>query len=406
VQAARKQLDELDSSGMLTIADYDALDTYHLEERLLLIGIPENSSLAGKTLAENKLADAFGLSVLGITRDGTLHLMPDPDEKLHVGDKLMVEGKEDDVQVLRALRELEAETSGAPGFSELESEEVGLVEVVVSPHANLNEKNLRELNFREKYGLSVLAIWRSGRAYRSNLREMPLQPGDSLLIYGHRNRIRMLAKESDFIVLSPEVQPAPHSERARLASLIMGGVVLSVALGWLPIAVAAIAGAVLMVLSGCLDMEEAYRSIRWPVIFLIAGMLPLGIAMQNSGAARFLADQILAPLQSLGAIAVLAGLFLLTTLGSQVMPSYVVAVLMLPIAVNTATFTGLSPQPLAMLVALAASNTFLTPVGHAANALVMGPGGYRFTDFAKVGLPLILLIGIVTLIVLPIFWPL
>ncbi|HEX9596507.1 MAG TPA: SLC13 family permease, partial [Anaerolineales bacterium] len=344
VQAARKQLDELESSGMLTIADYDALDTYHLEERLLLIAIPEHSSLAGKTLAENKLADAFGLSVLGITRDGTLHLMPDPDEKLHVGDKLMVEGKEDDVQVLRALRELEAETSGAPGFSELESEEVGLVEVVVSPHANLNEKNLRELNFREKYGLSVLAIWRSGRAYRSNLRGMPLQPGDSLLIYGHRNRIRMLAKESDFIVLSPEVQPAPHSERARLASLIMSGVVLSVALGWLPIAVAAIAGAVLMVLSGCLDMEEAYRSIRWPVIFLIAGMLPLGIAMQSSGAARFLADQVIALLQPFGATALLAGLFLLTTIGAQIMPNSVIAVIMLPIAINTATSAELSRQ--------------------------------------------------------------
>ena len=406
VQAGRKQLKELDESGMLSIADYNTLDTYRLEKRLLLIGIPKNSSLAGKSLAESKLADAFGLSVLGISRDGKTLLMPDPADKLHVGDKLFVEGKLDDVELLRSLQDLEAESSATPALSELESEDVGLVEVVISPHSNLYDKTLRQLSFREKFGLSVLAIWRSGRAYRSNLRELPLRHGDSLLIYGHRNRIRMLANEPEFLVLSPEVQAAPRHDRALLASMIMAGVVLVVGLGWLPIAVAAVAGAVLMVLTGCLDMDEAYRSIQWQAVFLIAGMLPLGIAMQNSGAATFLADQVISSLHSFGPMALMSGLFLLTMLSSQVMPNPVVAVLMLPIAISAANNAGLSPQALAMLVAIAASTTFMSPVGHPANVLVMGPGGYRFSDFTKVGLPLTLILMLVTLLVLPIFWPL
>lgn len=406
VQATLAQLEELENSGKLKIREGDSLEAYQLEERLLLIGIPEESSLVGKSLADSKLADVFRLSVLSIVRDGKTQLMPNPEKILKAGDKLMVEGRLQDVQVLRALQNLQVEASDAPVLSELESEEVGLVEVVISPHSNLDGKNLRELNFREKFGLSVLAIWRGGRAFRSNLRELPLRYGDSLLIYGHRDRIKLLASEPEFLVLSPDVQAAPRREKALMATLIMAGVVISVGLGWLPIAVAAVTGAALMILSDCLNMEEAYRAIQWPAIFLIAGMLPLGLAMQNSGAARFLANQVISTVEPLGPLALVAGLFLLTTLASQVMPNPVVAVLMVPIALNTAKDMGFSPQSLAMLVALGASATFLSPVGHPANILVMGPGGYRFGDYAKVGLPLTFLMLVVILITLPYFWPL
>ena len=161
-----------------------------------------------------------------------------------------------------------------------------------------------------------------------------------------------------------------------------------------------------MILTDCLNMDEAYRAIRWQAIFLIAGMLPLGIAMQNSGTARFLASQVVGASEAWGPIALMGSLFLLTTLAAQVMPNSVVAVLMVPIALNTASDMGFSAQSLAMLVALGASTNFITPVGHPANILVMGPGSYRFKDFTRVGLPLTILVMITVLIVLPYYWPL
>jgi len=406
IQATRSQLNELSESGRLEIADLDSIDTYGLEKRLFEISIPKESKLAETSLLDSRLADAFGLSVLAIVRNGNTQLMPDPDEKLAIGDRLVVEGNFQDVDVLKALKELEVLPSSAPALSELESEEVGMVEVVISPHSNLGGRTLTDLNFREKFGLSVLAIWRGGRAHRSNLHSLSLNYGDALLVYGHRNQIRLMASEEEFLVLSAEVQAAPRREKAKLASVIMAGVVLSAGLGWLTISLAAITGAALMILTDCLKMDEAYRAIQWQAIFLIAGMLPLGIAMQNSGTASFLASQVIGAVEAWGPLALMASLFLLTTLAAQIMPNPVVAVLMVPIAINTAGDMGYSAQSLAMLVALGASTTFLTPVGHPANVLVMGPGGYRFGDFAKVGLPLTLLVMATVLVVLPYFWPL
>ena len=160
-----------------------------------------------------------------------------------------------------------------------------------------------------------------------------------------------------------------------------------------------------MILTGCLTIEEAYRSIEWKAIFLIAGMLPMGIAMQQTGAAQFLANGIVGLIGGLGPLAVMAGLFILAALASQFMPNPAVAVLLAPIALNTATDLGISPYPLMMTVAISASAAFLSPVGHSANVLVMGPGRLPFSDYIKVGLPLTLVVLVVVLLVMPVFWP-
>jgi len=252
----------------------------------------------------------------------------------------------------------------------------------------------------------VLAIWRNGRAYRTDLGDMPLQFGDAFLLYGPREKINMLIREPDFLILAGENEEVPRHQKAPLAVLIMAGVILTVLSGWLPISIAAVAGAVLMVLSGCLQMEEAYQQINWRAVFLIAGMLPLGIAMEQSGAAQFLAESIVAVLGNLGTWALLIGLFVITSTASQFIPSPVMTVLMAPVALNTAVDLNLSPHALMMVIAVAASTTFMSPVGHPANVLVMGPGGYRFTDYVRVGIPLTLVVLVVTLLVLPLFWPL
>ncbi|HLE73840.1 MAG TPA: SLC13 family permease, partial [Anaerolineales bacterium] len=350
--------------------------------------------------------EAFGLSVLGITRKGKTRLMPKPRVRLRAGDQLVVEGKVEDVEFLRAMQQVHVEEDKIPELGDLETDEVGLVEAVISPHSKVGGKSLRDLRFREKFGLNVLAVWRGGRAYRSNLREMPLHHGDSVLIYGDRNRIKMLAEEGEFLVLSHEIQEAPKRERALLATLIMASIVALAGLRWVPIEIAAVAGAAAMVLTRCLNMEEAQQAIKWPVVFLIAGMLPLGIALQNSGAAAFMGRQVFAQAGAWDTTLLLGVLFLVSNLLAQVIPPPIVAVLVPSILLSTTSGLQASPQALLLTVAMGAAIPFLSPISHPANLLIMGPGGYRFLDYTKVGLPLTLLIMLVAIFTIPYFWPL
>jgi di/tricarboxylate transporter len=405
VQGTRAQLDALRAESEFLPARRGVVQEYHLEERLVTMRLPEDSTLAGKTLVESRLGDAFGLGVMGIIREGEPRLMPDPEEQLAADDLLLIKGRPEDLATLEGLQGLELDPSPPPSLAELESEHVGLVEVVLSPRTTLAGKSLRQIFFRDKYSLSVLAIWRQGRAFRSDLRDMTLHFGDALLLYGPRERLRVLGQEPDFLVLTEAAQELPRLNKAPVALLIMAAVLVPVILDLLPIAIAAVAGVVLMILTRCLTMDEAYRAIEWKAVFLIAGMLPLGIAMEQTGTARFLAEGMVDLVGGLGPLAVMAGLFLLAALASQVMPNPAVAVLLAPIALNTASDLGISPYPLMMAVAVSASAAFLSPVGHSANILVMGPGGYRFADYTRVGIPLTLVVLLVVLLVLPIFWP-
>ena len=405
VQGSREQLESLQSETEFHPSSAGALSAYQLEERLVVMRVPQESALVNKTLVESRLGDAFGLGVMGIIRDGATQLIPDPDAPLAAGDLLLVKARAEDLQTLEGLGRLEIDQQPPPDLSELESEHVGLAEMVLSPRTTLAGQTVRQIHFRDKFGLSVLAIWRQGRAYRSNLRDMPLRFGDALLLYGRRERLRVLGAEPDFLVLTEAAQEAPRLDKAPLAVLIMLVVLIPVILDWVPIAIATLAGVVLMILTRCLTMEEAYRSIEWKAIFLIAGMLPLGTAMEQTGAASYLAEGMVALVGPFGPLAVTGGLFLLAALASQVMPNPAVAVLLAPIALNTASDLGISPYPLMMAVAISASAAFLSPVGHSANVLVMGPGGYRFSDYTKVGIPLTLVVLAVVLIVMPIFWP-
>jgi len=405
VQGDQSQLDALRAEKDFVSSPSQAAQVYQLEERLMLVRLPEDSALVGKNLIESRLGESFGLGVMGIIRQGETHLMPDPQEQLEAGDTLLVKGNREDLLTVDGLQTLRIESEPPPALSDLETADIGLVEAVLSPHTTLVGRTLREIHFRAKYGLSVLAIWREGRAFRSNLGEIALRFGDALLLHGARDRIQLLGSDPDFLVLTEEAQEAPRTNKALLAVLIMAVVLLPVILGWVPIAIMAVVGVGLMVLTGCLTMDEAYRAIEWKAVFLIAGMIPLGIAMQKTGAASFVATWMVGILGVYGPTAVMAGLYVLTSLTSQVMPNPAAAVLLAPIALNTANDLGISPYTLMMTVAVAASAAFLSPVSHPANLLVMGPGGYRFSDYIKVGLPLTLVVLVVVVLVMPIFWP-
>ena len=404
-------IEELRRSAEFSAVDLlskDEAETRHrLPRRLLRVTVPQDSLLAGMTLAESRLGDAFQLIVLEITRDGDALTLPGPEDRLVAGDVLLIEGRQEDLTNLDGLQDLVMD-SDAPSVEELESSTVVLSEITFSPRTSLVGKTVQELFFREKYGLSVLAIWRGGRAYHSNvrIRSMKLEFGDALLVYGRRERLAALSKDRDFLVLAEEAREAYREERAPVAVAIMASVILTVSMGWLPAFVMAPTGAVAMVLTGCLPLNEVYRVIEWKAIMLIAGMLSLGAAMEATGATQLIATNVLGTVGELGTMPLIAGLFLITALSAQIMPTAAVAVLMSPIALSSAADLSLSPQALLMVVAVGAPCSFLSPFGHAVNLLVMGAGGYKVTDYTKVGAPLVLVILAVVMFVLPVFWPL
>jgi di/tricarboxylate transporter len=379
---------------------------YHLHEQLMVMQVLPDSSLVNQTLKNSRLGEALGSRVLGILRGDAPIIMPEPDELLQANDRLVVEGRMRDFELLHGLEELEIERQAAPDVNKLVSGNIGLAQAILSPQTTLEGKTLRQINFREKFGLTVIALWRKGRAFRSDLRDLDLQFGDSLLLQGPRNKLKMLGQESDFIVLTEMAQEELRREKMKFSILILAGVLAPVFLGWVPIYIAAVVGAALMVLSGCLTMDEAYRQIEWKAVFLIAGMLPLGTALDQTGAAKLIAEGVVALVGPYGPNAVMLGLVGLTFLATCFVPTAALVVLMAPIVLSTSANMGLSPYGLMMAVAMAASASFTTPIAHPANLLVMGPGGYRFVDYLKVGGLLTLVILAVIMLVMPVFWPL
>jgi di/tricarboxylate transporter len=406
IQGYRVDLDGLKDNAAFRLSELQETRREWLNKHLMTLNIPEESSLVGKSLAESHLSGAFGLGVLGIVREDETYLMPTAEVRLQANDRIYVRGESGNLLALDDLQDIRVAADGELDLTLLESDQVGVVEAMLSPHTRLEGKTLNQLHFREKYGLNVLAIWRGGKPYRLDLRDRKLRLGDALLLHGPRRKLKMLATDPDFLVLAEEIQEEPRLKKIPLALLIMVGVLVPVILGWLPIYISAIAGAALMILTGCLNMDEAYRFIDWRAVFLMAGMLPLGIAMEKTGTAQFLAGGVIALVGDLGPRAVVAAVFLLTSLASQVMPNAATAVLLFPIALSTASNLNISPYPLMMTVAVSASAAFLSPVAHAANVLIMGPGGYRFRDYLRVGIPLTLVVMAVVLLILPFFWPL
>jgi len=395
-----------DFSEAKLLTGQELADQYDTEERMFVVRLPKYSGLADATLEKSRLADVFDFRVVAIFRNGKLMVMPRGSELLEGGDLLLIEGQHEDLDVLRGLQELEIETKVAPNLGALESERLTVMDATLDPRSSLAGKTVGELNFRERYGIELAGIWREGGPIGADLANERLQIGDALLLLGPHERLQLLSNDPDFLILTPLGQEPPDTHRAPLAGLIMLGVVLSVIAGYAPIAVAAVVGGSIMVLTGCLTMEQAYRAIDWRAIFLIAGMLPLGTAMQHTGAASYLADQVMLLLGDAGPWPVIAGLYVVTAMATMIIPTAALVVLMSPIVLSAMADMGLAPQTAMMAIAMAASASFTSPISHPANILVMGPGGYRFVDYIKVGVPLTLVVFATVMILLPILWPL
>ena len=372
------------------------------------VAVGPDSRLVGQTLIESRLGAEYELTVLAIERDGHLRTALHPDTtRIQSGDLLVVEGAAENlVRVRDALRLVIDVEKTAELEQELEADKVDLIEATLAPASRMVDQTLGEIGFRTRYGFSVLAVWRQGEAITQRLRDLQLKFGDALLLQGPRHRLQALQEGDDFLVLEPVAIELRRLSKAPIAVAIMALVLGLVLVGGFHIAMAMVIAAVLMVLTGCLTMDEAYQNVDWRTVFLVAGMLPLGIAMEQSGAAQFLADLILGAVGDLGPRAVLAGIYIMVALITQPMSNAAAVVLVAPIAIDTALGMGADPKPFVLATVLGAATSFLTPVGHKANVLVFGPGGYKFFDYTRVGVLLTLILLVVAVTFVPILYPL
>jgi di/tricarboxylate transporter len=383
----------------------DLVETYHLDENLFRAKVPKNSFLIDKKISESTLREDFGVSIVAIERDGKLLLSISPDTVIKDGDTLIMEGDEEDFR--RRDVEPYMEHLGLPDLNEgdFQSRVVTVVEAMLSPRSRLIGQTLREAKFRERYGMNVLAIWRRDEEIILNLPDVPLEFGDALLLQGPREKLDVLRDDPDLILLMQKEEAditVPGKGRAALA-IFLAALVLAIILPDLTGAIM-LGGALAMMLTGILSTEQAYSSIGWKTVFLVAGILPMGIALTKTNAAGMMAQWMIAALGGFGPIALLGGLLLTTVFLVQAINGAAVAAIIGPIAIQVAQQVGVNPRALTMGVALAASMAFITPLGHPVNVLVMSPGGYNFRDFMKIGLPLTLILFLVIMIVLPIAW--
>lgn len=393
----------LTTAGKRLLPDYpdETLERYGVRDFLAEVEVAPGSPWADKTLAEARVGQELDLLVLGRLGEGGELAPVAAESTLEEGDRLLVQAPPEGVARLlqRSGLTLPADRGPVPGVGPLR-----LHEVLVAPGSRLSGSSLASQRFRTRYGLSVLAIHRRGAPRLWGLRDLPLRDGDVLLVQGDLAQLEWLVRSGDLIPLEEHELPR-RDRRLWWAVGLFGTMIVVGAAGWLPLALAALTAAVLLVLTGCLSSVEAYRAIDWTILVLVGGLLTLAAAMESSGTAAYLTERIVALAEPWGPISLLAGFFLITVALTQPMSNQAAALVVLPLAVGTAQELGFDPRAFAVTVALAASCSFLTPL-EPASLLVFGPGRYRFRDFFVVGLPLTLLTLLVTLLLVPRIWPL
>ena len=377
--------------------------TYALEERMRQVRIPAGSPLSGRTIAESGASRDFGLSVLAVVqRERTLRA-PSPQLVFGPGDIAVLAGRTERVDAF--VGAFGAESVDKLPLDSLCDSRVTLVEAVVPPRSQAEGKTLQDLRFRDRFRLSVVALWQGGRSRRTDVGQTQLHFGDGLLIYGPVTRLSLLQESGDFLVLTDAPVPI-RAGRDWVSAGILVVTLAVVAAKLVPVHLGMMIGAVAMLISGCLSMDEAYRSVEWRAVFVVAGMLSGGTALVKSGAAGWIGHYVVQTMVGMPPVVFVGGMLVLATVLSHLMSGQVTAVVLTPIAVVAARQLGADPRAIAMAVAVGCSIVFLTPVSHTVNVLVMGPGGYRPGDFIRVGLPLTIVSIVTALIVLPVIFPL
>lgn len=384
----------------------EELQSARLREFVSEVHIQIDSPLCGKTLRESRLGADYDINVISILREGIKRISPSPDEQTIQGDVLVVESSIQNLMQAQQQLGLVIDAEHQWEISDIESENIQIIEATLAPRSSIAGCSIEELHFRERFGVSALAIGRHGEVITTRIKTVKLQFGDTLLLQGSKHALKLLQEGGDFLLLEPVNIELPRRSKLSFSLFTMALIIISVTVFKFHISTAMVIGALLMILTGCLTMDEAYHSIEWRSIFLIAGMLPLGLAMESTGTALYLANNIVALLGKYGPYAVLMGIYILSGLITEPMSNAAATVLMVPISIDVALGLGANPQSFVLATVIGASTSFLTPIGHQANVLVFGPGGYRFFDYTRVGSLLNIILLIVTMTFLPVFFPL
>jgi di/tricarboxylate transporter len=387
-------------------ARHELTRTYALSKRLFEAYVTPESKLVGRTLIESDLGHLYGVTVAALIRGRQTFAPPGGNTHFQAGDVLLLSGRPDDIAAAAQDTGLTLSSQDEERNALLFASNTEMAEVSLSPRSTLVGQTLSEVNFREKYGLNVVAIWHEGRPIRSHLGEHRLALGDALLVQGQPDQLGVLSREPDFLVMTRLPEVPENTRLAWVAGLILVLFFLVVALNWLPVSLAALLAGIVVIITGCETVEQARSSIQWQVIFLIGGMLPLAKALGQTGATEWLTQEFPRLLEVGGPHLLLFVFFVLTTALTQITSGQAATLIIGPLAIATALHSDLNPQALAMAVGISASSAFLSPVGHPANLLVMGPGGYRFGDYAKLGFPLVILTGLGVVFLLPLVYPL
>jgi di/tricarboxylate transporter len=382
----------------------DLINTYQLAERLVRAEVSQGGKVDGLTLEQSGLREKYHLNVLAIQR-GRSTLPLEAKTILKGKDILLIMARPEDSlpEVLRNV--LNVLPSGEWQQDYLSTPDMKLIEATIAPRSHLASQTLSEIRFEQKFHAKVLAIWRRGRSIRTRLADQPLEFGDGLLLQGTAKSINLLRTEPGLILLAESAPPTYINMRGWLTGLIMATTLVLAILFSNNIAEIMLSGAVAMVLIGTISMDQAYRSIDWRSLFLVAGMLPLGVALNKTGASTMFANEILLKMGGAGHFVLMTGFVLLTISLTQVINGAAAVTVIAPIAIITAQKVGMEPRSIAMAVAISSSMAFMSPLGHAVNIMVMGAGGYTFKDYARVGIPLTILLVTILLIVLPILMP-
>ncbi len=367
------------------------------------IVIQPEAEFLGKMLHETPLGQDFDIESLEIYRGKTRLLLPPAEVVLKEGDLLRVRCEVEQIKRLQELKGVALKSELAQPREPTKEENL-MVEAVVAPHSILVGKSLKQMRFRSFYGANAHAIRHRGTTMRDNLETTILYPGDVLLIEVSKERLGYLLEQNAFVVASQVELPSFRKSRMIIACAIVCAIVITTALGVVPVEVGTVAGAVLLVLTGCLTLNEAYEAIDWKVIFLIAGVLTLGKALEKTGAAALIAELLVKTVGLWGPTALISAFYLLTSVFTELMSNKATAVLLVPIAIATAHTLKVDARPLLMAVTFAGSVTFMTPVGHQVNTLIYGPGRFRYADFLRVGTPLNILFWLLATFLIPRFW--
>ena len=383
----------------------DLSSKYDIRRFVTELHVPEDSPANGRSLAELKWGERYGVTVLDIERGEQEITAPHGDRHIRPGDILYVQGSAERLLELARRQRLETPRERKEHGLDLEGGGGRLVEVLVAPGSNLVSRTLRELNFAQRYDATVLAIQHHGVNVRERLAELPFRVGDLLLVHGRTAALGRLVEDPGFVPVGEVKTQAGSRPRAGVAATIMVGVVLSASLGILDIMTAALTGVGLMVFTRCVRVEEIYGEVEWMVIFVLAGLIPLGVALESTGAAELLAGWVVTLTSPLGEVGLISAFYLMTVLMTAIVSNAATAVMLTPVAIFAATQAGVNPYALLISVMFGASASFVTPFGYQTNVMIYGPGGYRFSDFVKVGGVLNLILLVTAGLLIPIFFP-